>query len=128
MTAKNNYHCIGRIGKDIGLQYSAKGNALANFSVAVDVYVGNSEYKTMWWNCTAFGRVAERAKEQLGKGEMVTLEGYFQPYEYTGRDGATKSGVNLIVTDFEPYVWKKKGEAAPEAEEAPEADETPCPF
>ncbi len=89
----------GRIGKDIDCRYSANGNAVAKFSVAVSEKY-NGEEKTTWYNVTAFKGTAENIAKFFQKGSEIIIVGNmsFGSYE---KDGEKKYTSDLIARSFD---------------------------
>ena len=88
---------IGRITKDFELRKSEKsGCVYANFSLAVKEGRG-SKQKTVYYECTAFGPVAELlVKAKAKKGSLVQITGELGTSEFTRNSG--KLGYSLTIT------------------------------
>ena len=62
------------------MRYSASGNPMTSFSIASN-HVGtplqpeSSREETEWFNCTAFGRLADTCNQYLSRGQQVYVEG-----------------------------------------------------
>lgn len=90
---------VGNVGRDPEVKYTATGQMVANFSVAVnDSYVkanGEKVERVTWYRITAWGRLAEIVGEFVNKGSRVLVLG--KPI--TGEHG---SPVIWKTTDGEP--------------------------
>src|SRR5215218_2347073 len=68
----------GCLGGDPEQRFSASGQAMLVFSLAVDENTTATEDRqpeTLWLRCTAWGELAETLTEQLAKGRAVYIEG-----------------------------------------------------
>ena len=71
----NIFTATGRIGKDAEVKYTAKGTAVAQFSVAVDSGFGDQK-KTTWIEGSVFGKRAEgNLPKYLIKGAKIAFSG-----------------------------------------------------
>ena len=76
------YHTIilvGNLGRDPEMRYTPSGQAVTNFSVAVnDNYTSSSGEKverTIWIRVSTWGKQAEICNQYLRKGRKVLVEG-----------------------------------------------------
>jgi single-strand DNA-binding protein len=98
------FHTIilaGNLGRDPEMRYTQSGQAVTNFSVAVnDSYTNNSGERierTLWFRVTTWGKLAETCNNYLKKGRKVLVEGRIVADPATGG----------------PKVWE--GESGPRA-------------
>ena len=91
---------IGNLGRDPEMRYTPNGQAVTQFTVAV-----NRNYKdgagewveeTEWFRVVAWGPLAERAAEYLRKGRKVYVEGRLQTRQWEGQDGQKRYTTELI--------------------------------
>ena len=99
MSNLNRWEGIGRLGQDIEMRYMPNGNAVANFSIAVDdsyksKETGQKVEQTEWVRCVAFGKSAEFLGEWLRKGARVLAVGKLNTREYE------KDGIKRYVTEI----------------------------
>lgn len=77
MSSFFNVIIIGHLGKDPELRYTNKGQAVLNFSVAVNNPKkddqGNWIDDTDWYKVTLWGDMAEKAAKVLRKGALVLI-------------------------------------------------------
>jgi single-strand DNA-binding protein len=72
---------VGRIGQPPELKVSNSGKSVVRFSVVTSRRVLDkatnewSDQDTTWWNCTAFGELADNVAESLDKGCAVIVTG-----------------------------------------------------
>jgi len=87
----------GRIVKDFELKKSEKsGCVYVNFSLAVNEGFGEKQ-KTTYFECSAFGSVAERlVKAKAKKGSLIHVSGEFGTSEFTRNNGTP--GYSLKIT------------------------------
>ena len=76
------FHTIilaGNLGRDPEMRYTQSGQAVTNFSVAVnDSYTSNTGERverTLWFRVTTWGKLAETCNNYLKKGRKVLVEG-----------------------------------------------------
>ena len=95
---------IGNLGQDPEMRYSASGNPMTRFSVATNrrytTAGGEQREETEWFNCTAFGRLAETCNQYLTRGRQVYVEGRLSTRQYDRRDGTPGFSLDVIVTDM----------------------------
>lgn len=65
---------VGRIGKDAEMHYTPEKTAVTNFSIAADQGWGDKK-KTIWLDCTIWGKLAENLTKYLVKGTQVVVQG-----------------------------------------------------
>lgn len=113
---------IGRLGRAPELKTGKSGKSFCNFSMAVDDGYGDKK-KAIWLDFVAFGRQAEMCATYLDKGSQAFVEGKIQFDEYTGKDGASKKKMVIVVDSITFISGVKKKEQAPVAQ--PEQAENP---
>ena len=105
---------IGNLGRDPEMRYTPNGRPVTQFSVAVsnskpDGQGGWVDEGTDWYRVSVFGDRAERAAEQLRKGNRVFVEGRFKTREFEGNDGQKRT--SLDVTADNVISLDRKGQA-----------------
>jgi single-strand DNA-binding protein len=85
------YHTIilvGNLGRDPEMRYTPSGQAVTNFSVAVNDNYTNSSgervERTIWVRVSTWGKQAENCNQYLKKGRKVLVEGRLVPDPSTG--------------------------------------------
>jgi len=91
---------IGNLGRDPEMRYTPSGRPVTQFSVAVNQSTKNQQTgewteETDWFRVSVFGDRAERAAEQLRKGNRVFVEGRFRTREFEGNDGQKRTSLDL---------------------------------
>ena len=92
---------IGNLGRDPEMRYTPNGKPVTQFSVAVshsrpDGQGGWIDDGTDWYRVSVFGDRAERAAEQLRKGNKVFVEGRFKTREFEGKDGDKRTSLDVV--------------------------------
>jgi single-strand DNA-binding protein len=95
----NKMMIIGNLGADPELRYTPSGKAVANLRVAVNDNRrgpdGEWIEETLWMRVEVWEQAAERAAEQLRKGNKVYAEGSLRAREYEGSDGQKRTSLEL---------------------------------
>ena len=82
------------------MRYTPTGRPVTQFSVAVNQSTKNQQTgewieETDWFRVSVFGDRAERAAEQLRKGNRVFVEGRFRTREFEGQDGQKRTSLDV---------------------------------
>lgn len=91
---------IGNLGRDPEMRYTPTGKPVTQFTVAVNQSTKNQQTgewteETDWFRVSVFGDRAERAAEQLRKGNRVFVEGRFRTREFEGNDGQKRTSLDI---------------------------------
>jgi single-strand DNA-binding protein len=80
---------VGRLTKDVELQYLPSGVAVAKFTLAVNRPFSNAsgEKEADFINITVWRKPAENSANFLKKGSLAGVEGRIQTGSYEGTDG-----------------------------------------
>ena len=95
---------IGNLGRDPEMRYSTSGNPMTSFTVADNrryTVAGEQRESTEWFNCTAFGRLADVCNQYLTRGQQVYIEGRLSSHQYDRRDGTTGFSLDVFVTEMQ---------------------------
>ena len=104
----NVLNIAGRIGKDAETRYTADGQSVTGFSVAVDEYAGKGERRTLWVDCSMWAERGEKLAPYLLKGTPVAVTGQVGAREYNG-----KAYLTLNVRDVTLLGGKQDRQDAP---------------
>ncbi|MBR5007838.1 MAG: single-stranded DNA-binding protein [Methanocorpusculum sp.] len=86
---------IGRLTADSVLEYTTGGSAIAKFSIATDhMKKKDGSTDTSFFNCKAFGKLAENLNQYLKKGKQVSIVAYLKQERWE-KDGQKQSRVIL---------------------------------
>jgi len=91
---------IGNLGADPEMRYTPSGRPVTQFNVAVNQSTKNQQTgewveATDWFRISVWGDRAERAAENLRKGNRVFVEGRFKTREFEGRDGQKRTSLEI---------------------------------
>jgi len=91
---------IGNLGADPEMRYTPNGRPVTQFNVAVNQSTKNQQTgewveETDWFRVSVWGDRAERAAENLKKGNRVFVEGRFKTREFEGRDGQKRTSLEI---------------------------------
>ena len=91
---------VGRLVKDPVERTYGQDGKMSLFNIAVDV----AKDKTVFYDCVAFGGVAETINSYMKKGRAILVDGYFQnnnqERKTQGGETYTMYGMNLVVQRF----------------------------
>lgn len=96
----------GNLGRDPEMRYTPGGQAVTNFSVAVDdSYTNNNGERvdrTIWFRVSTWGKQAESCNQYLKKGSKVLVEGRMVvdpatggPRTWSRQDGTTAASLEV---------------------------------
>ena len=109
----NKITIIGNLGRDPEMRYMPSGDAVASFSVATSerwrTRDGQQQERTTWFNVSAFGKLAETCSQFLHKGSYVYLEGTLSQREYTDRDGAQRTSLDVRAREMRMLDRREEG-------------------
>jgi single-strand DNA-binding protein len=91
---------IGNLGADPEMRYTPSGRPVTELRVAVNQSTKNQQTgewveATDWFRVSIWGDRAERAAENLRKGNRVFVEGRFKTREYESRDGQKRTSLEI---------------------------------
>lgn len=134
----------GNLGDDPTMKYMPDGQAVTNFSVAVnrrwaDRATGQQQEEVTWYRVSVWGRQAEAANQYLEKGRQVLIEGRLRPDPNTGaprlwtrNDGSVGASFE-VVADRVQFLGGNgngfaNGNGHTDATAQPEYEEADIPF
>lgn len=102
------YHTVilvGNLGRDPEMRYTPSGQAVTNFSVAVNDNYTNSNgekvERTIWVRVSTWGRQAETCNQYLKKGRKVLVEGRLVADSATGGPRVYQRNDGTSASSFE---------------------------
>lgn len=108
---ENSFVVSGFVGKDAEIRQFAN-TSVARFSMAISRQEKNGEENS---RISAFINVEAWRKnektesfDQLTKGTLITVEGYFKPEEWTDKDGVKHNRIIMVATSFYPALEKEE--------------------
>lgn len=126
----NKFIAIGRTTNDVELKTTQSKTYVVNFSIAVKrpFKKDNGEHESDFFDCVAFGKVAEKISKYVRKGDLVGIEGRLQVRKYTDKNGNHRTATDVLIenVEFLQPRYKKEEEAKEEVtkETDPFADVT----
>ena len=91
---------IGNLGKDPEVRFTPNGQAVCNFSVAVNEkwtdQQGQKQERTTWLAVVVWGKHAEACGQYLTKGRQVYVEGRIQIRDYDDKDGNKRKAFEIV--------------------------------
>ncbi len=95
---------VGHLGGVPESRYTPSGSAVTNITMATNESWrksdGETEEHTEWHRCVLWGKLAERAKEYLKKGQMIYLEGRLRTRNWEDKDGVKRYTTEVIADNF----------------------------
>jgi single-strand DNA-binding protein len=109
----NKIIAIGNLGRDPELRYTPQGDAVCDFSIAVNDRkrdkAGEYQDVTTWFKVTLWRKQAENASKYLTKGRAVYVEGRLQVEEWTDRDGKNRHTLVIQGSDIH-FIGDNRGD------------------
>jgi single-strand DNA-binding protein len=116
---------IGNLGRDPEMRYTPNGQAVTQFTVAVNRNFkgasGEWQEETEWFRVVAWGPLAERTAEYLRKGRKVYVEGRLQTRQWEDREGQKRYTTELIAQTVTPLDARPREEGEAGEPSAPRA-------
>ncbi len=100
MAGLNKVMLIGNLGTDPEMRYTANGNAVTTFRMAVSrAFSGNDgerREETEWFSVVTWNKLAETCSQFLQKGRRAYVEGRLQTRSWDGPDGNKRYRTEVI--------------------------------
>ena len=91
---------IGNLGRDPEMRYTPNGQAVTQFTVAVNRNYkdgqGEWQEETEWFRVVCWAQLAERTAENLRKGRKVYVEGRLQTRQWEDQSGQKRYTTEVI--------------------------------
>ena len=100
MANYNKVILIGRITRDLELRYIANGTAVVTVGLAVNEKSKGKD-KTMFIDCTLWGKQAETLCQYSGKGNCILVEGSLELDTWDDKDGKKRTKHKVNVSRFQ---------------------------
>lgn len=111
MASFNSCSFSGNVGRDPEIRYLENGNAIANFSIAVE---GRKDSPTIWMPVKVWGKQASVIADYVRKGSKIIVSGELRQESWT-KDGVEKSRLVLNCDKFILLNSKKEDGGSPSA-------------
>src|SRR4026207_2158882 len=106
---------IGNLGRDPEMRYTPSGQAVTQFTVAVNrTYKdaqGERQEETEWFRVVAWGQQAEFSAEYLRNGNKVFVEGRIQHRQWEGQDGQKRYTTELVANTIQNLERRPRDDA-----------------
>lgn len=114
---ENNFVVTGFVGKDAEIRQFTNAS-VARFPLAVSRLEkngdDNSNRVSAFMNCEAWRKNENTGSfDQLTKGTMLTVEGYFKPEEWSDQNGVKHNRIVMVAVKFYPPVEKEEAPEKP---------------
>jgi single-strand DNA-binding protein len=91
---------IGNVTRDVEMRYAPSGDAIANFSIAVNETwkdkAGVKQERAEFVNIVAYRKLAEIIGEYVKKGSSIYIEGKMQTRKWQDKTGADRYSTEII--------------------------------
>ena len=113
---------IGNLGRDPEMRYTPSGQAVTQFTVATNRNYRDQnqegQKETEWFRVVVWGQQAERAAENLKKGNKVYVEGRIQTRQWEDQSGQKRYTTELIANPVTSLERRERDEDAPFPDES----------
>jgi len=98
----------GRLTRDPELRFSASGKPVTKFAVVTSRRVKDqqtsewSDADTTFWDCVAFGELAQNVADSIEKGTAVVVTGNASQEEWEAKDGTKRKSMKVTAEDVAP--------------------------
>ena len=96
----NRCEFIGRLGKDPEIRFTASGEAICNFSIAVGWKTKDKD-GTEWVRVTSFGKLAGICGDYLKKGSQVFIAGRMTTRKWQNKDGVDQYTTEVVADQMQ---------------------------
>ncbi|MDQ3645641.1 MAG: single-stranded DNA-binding protein [Actinomycetota bacterium] len=105
--ADNTITLVGNVTDDAELRFTPRGQAVANFTVAVNRRWKDQDGQWQdkldgFFKCNVWGAMAENVAESLTKGTRILVTGRLQQRSWEDNDGNKRSAVEIQVDEVGP--------------------------
>ena len=100
MAGLNKVMLIGNLGADPEMRYTANGNAVTTFNLAVNRNWtgpdGERKEGTEWFTVVSWDKLAETVSQFLQKGRRAYVEGRMKTRSWEGQDGQKRYKTEVV--------------------------------
>ena len=120
---------VGNLGQDPKVHTAQSGNVITQLSIATSLRVkqadGSYADETEWHRVVCFSKLAEVARDYLGKGRQIYVEGRLRTRKYTDKQNIERYLTEVICEKLQMLGRRDDGAQAPAPAPAP-ARSTPA--
>ena len=117
----NRCEFIGRLGKDPEVRFTASGEAICNFSIAVGWKTKDKD-GTEWVRITSFGKLAGICGDYLKKGSQVFIAGRMTTRKWQNKDGVDQYTTEVVADQMQMLGSRSADDAPPPPPSRPKPD------
>jgi single-strand DNA-binding protein len=128
----NKVMLIGNLGTDPEMRYTANGNAVTNFRLAVNRSFGGGpggdgerREETEWFTVVTWNKLAELLGQHLHKGSRVFVEGRLASRSWDGPDGQKRYRTEVVANQV---LFLDRLQGAPMTDVGGDIDPDDIPF
>ena len=127
---QNSITLVGRLTRDPEVRFTAKGQAMCRFDLAVnrrykDATSGEWKDDTSFIPVVVWGDAANRCGERLKKGLPAHVEGRLQSRNWETKEGQKRTSIEVVARRVQFLSKVATEDAETEAAEAPEQTKAP---
>ena len=122
MPSLNRVMLMGNLGADPETRYTANGNAVTNFRIAVSEKFGEGKESTEWFSIVTWNQLAEVCAQNLEKGRAVYVDGRLTTRSWDDKEG--KMHYRTVVVAQRVQFLDKRDAGVPSGEDV-DLDEWP---
>jgi single-strand DNA-binding protein len=104
---------IGNVGRDPELRFTPTGQCVTSFSVASNHNytdsAGQRKSETEWFNCQAWGKLAETCNQYPHKGQQVYIEGRVKLRTYNKQGAGQSASLDVNVSNVQ-FLGQRNGQ------------------
>lgn len=117
---------IGRLTADPQLRYTKNGNAVTNFTLAVNKsFVGqDGERGADFIDVVVWRKLAEACANHLAKGRLAAVEGRLEIRSYEDQQGVRRKAAEVVADNVRFLDWGKEQTSSSDTDE-PDFDQVP---
>lgn len=110
---------IGRLTADPQLRYTANGNAVTNFTLAVNKsFVGqDGERGADFIDVVVWRKLAEACANHLAKGRLAAVEGRLEIRSYEDKQGVRRKAAEVVADNVRFLEWGKEQTSSSDTDE-----------
>jgi len=127
----NKVMLMGNLTRDPELRYTSGGQAVCNFSLAINRYFNNKDgerqEEVTFMRITVWGKQGENCAQYLSKGRSAFVEGRLKSRSWETEDGQKRSAVD-VVADNVQFLSGRGGSEASGGENQGAVAEDDIPF
>lgn len=117
----NIFTFTGNLGKDAEQRFTAGGDSIVSFSVAVKSGYGDKA-KTSWVKCSMFGKRGDSVLPYLKKGQLVGVSGEFTMNEWQNKEGQKQTTPEVRISELDLLGGKGEKQDKPAQKETSYAE------